>query len=46
MWNRLVGVGWVNADAIFTELGPFGAGAETLPNTIKYEAPSQREKGA
>jgi hypothetical protein len=35
MWNRLVGVGWVDADAIFTELGPFGADAETLPNTIK-----------
>ena len=44
--NRQVGVSWVDADAIFTESRPFGAGAETLPNTIKYEAPSQRQAGA
>ena len=45
MWNRLVGVGWVTADAIFHRARPFGAGAETLPNTTKYEAPRQRKGG-
>jgi hypothetical protein len=44
--NRLVGVGWVDADAIFTESRPFGADAETLPNTIEYEAPRQRKEGS
>src|ERR1700731_4355388 len=39
------GVGWVNADAIFHRARPFGAGAETLPNTTKYEAPRQRKGG-
>ena len=43
--NRQVGVSWVDADAIFTESRPFGADAETLSNTIKYEAPVSVRRG-